>query len=183
MPGRLARFERSWSILPELPKEEKKPGKVGLWVEIVLGVIGIMFFSYIRSTGGKVPYFINPDAVLQMVPLFTGNFLRFMPYMIALAGLDIARNATTLVQGYHSAFTSWWQIATRAANIVLLAFLIGAMPLISLESFGELAGAEGFAQLGRLANTGLAIGLGLGLFGTLVEIVRSIIHEVRNPSM
>lgn len=171
------------SDLPDLPAEEKQPGKVGLIVEIVLGVIGITFFSYIQSSGGLVPYFTNPWSEMQSLRLFTESFIQYVPFMIALAGLDIARNATILVQGYHSALTNWWEIITKGANVVLMVFLVQAFPIISLEGFQQIIGTEGFANLENLANIGIKIAMGLGIFGSIVDIIRKITREIRNPTI
>jgi len=167
--------------LPELPKEEKQPGKAGLIVEIILGVIGITFFSYIQSSNGSVPYFVNPSSGLQTIPFFTENFVRFIPFIIALAGLDIARNATILVRRYHSTLTNWWEIATRGASIVLNVFLLQSLPLITLQGFINLTGVEAFANMENLNNIGIAVLLGLAILGTLVDIIRKVIRELRNP--
>lgn len=171
------------SDLPELPAEEKQPGKVCLIVEIVLGVIGITFFSYIQSTNGLVPYFTHPWSETQTMRLFTENFIQYVPFIIALAGLDIARNATILVQGYHSALTNWWEAITKGANIVLLVFLLQAFPIISLDGFQQISGAGGIAGLEKLANTGLKIAMGLGIFSNIIDIVRKVAREIRNPTV
>lgn len=90
--------------LPELPSEEKETGKIGLSIEIVLGVIGIAFFTYINSTGGRVPYFVNPQTEMELVQLFTDNFLRYVPLILALAGLDLTRSGMLLAQGIYRVF-------------------------------------------------------------------------------
>jgi len=169
--------------LPELPVEEKQPSKAGLIAETILGVIGIMFFSYIQSSNGDVPYFVNPSSGMQTIPFFTENFVNFIPFIIALAGLDIARNATILVRGYHSALTNWWEIITKGASIVLNVFLLQSLPLITLQGFVNLTGVEVFQDMEKWNNTGIAIVLGLAIFGTIIEIIRKIVREVRGPAV
>ena len=168
--------------LPELPREEKRPDKAGLIIEVILGVIGITFFSYIQSSQGNLPYFVNPDSALQSLPFFTESFVQFIPFIIALAGLDIARNATILVQGYHSALTNWWEIFTKIASIVLNVFLIQALPLITMEGFINLTGVDAFENLEKLNNTGVAILLGLAIFGTGIDVIIKTIRELKKPS-
>jgi len=172
------------SDLPELPADEKEPSKIGLSIEIALGIIGIMFFTYINSTGGRVPVFFNPQREMQLVRVFTDNFLRFVPLMLALAGLDLTRNGMLLVQGYHSALTNWWQICTQGAHVILMAFMIKSLPLITLDVFQNIDGVDlDFAHLGSLANTGLAIVMAVGMFGAVIEITRGVIREIRSPSV
>jgi hypothetical protein len=169
--------------LPELPAKEKEPNKIGLSIEIALGILGIAFFTYINSTGGFVPYFFNPQAEMEMVRLFTSNFLQYIPLMLALAGLDLTRNITVLVQGYHSALTNWWYICTQSAHVVMMGFLIKSLPLITLDAFHSIGGADmDFAHLESLANTGIAIAIAVGMVGTTIEIIRKVVREIRSPS-
>ena len=169
--------------LPELPAEEKEPGKIGLSIEIALGFIGIAFFTYVNNTGGYVPYFINPQTEMQHVLVFTDNFLRFIPVILALAGLDLTRNIMLLVQGYHSALTSWWQICTQSAQVVMMALMLKSLPLITLDAFSSIDAVDlDFAHLESLANTGIAIAMAVGLVGTSIEIIRKVIREIRSPT-
>ena len=171
------------SDLPELPENEKEVSRVGVSIEILLGVIGMVFFTYVQKTGGLLPYWINTNSSQQMIRLFTENFVHFIPFSLALTGLEIARNTTLLVQGYHSSLTNWWDVSLKVAGSVLLVFLISSLPLISLDFFQELEGASVLSQYESQANTGLAIVMGLGIFGNIVEIIQRIVREVRNPSL
>jgi len=168
--------------LPELPSEEKETGKIGLSIEIVLGVIGIAFFTYINSTGGRVPYFVNPQTEMELVQLFTDNFLRYVPLILALAGLDLTRSGMLLAQGYHSSLTNWWNICTQSAHVILMGFMIKSLPLISKNGFQSIGGVDlDFAHLETLANTGIAIAMAVGIIGTTIEIIRKVIREIRSP--
>ena len=169
--------------LPELPADEKKPGKIGLSIEIALSIIGIAFFTYVNNTGGYVPYFLNPQAEMEIVQVFTDNFLQYVPLILALAGLDLTRNIMLLVLGYHSALTNWWQICTQSAHVVMMAFMIKSMPLITLGAFRNIGAADfDFVHIESLANTGIAIGMGVGIVGTSIEIIRKVIREIRSPT-
>jgi len=171
------------SDLPELPSEEKDPGKIGLSIEIALGIIGIAFFTYINSTGGRVPYFFNPQTDMKLVQLFTDNFLQYVPLILALAGLDLTRDGMLLAQEYHSSLTNWWHICTQSAHVMLMGFMINSLPLISLNGFQSIGGVDlDFAHLETLANTGIAIGMAVGIIGTTIEIIHKVIREIRSPS-
>lgn len=175
---------QEWKIsdLPEIPAEEKEPGKIGLSIEIALGIIGILFFSYINSTGGHVPVFFNPQSEMELVQIFTDNFLRYVPFILALAGLDLTRNGMLLVQRYHSTLTNWWHICTQGAHVVLMGFMITSLPLITLESFQNLLGSDSFAPLELMANKGIAIAIAVGIVGTAIEMIPKVIREIRSPS-
>jgi hypothetical protein len=169
--------------LPELPEEDKEPSKIGLSIEIVLGAIGIAFFTYVQNSGGHVPFFSNPESEMQLMRIFTDNFLPFIPIIIALAGLDLARNITILTQGRKSSLTNWWEICTQAANVFLLGLMIKTLPIITLEGFQNYFDIEVFGRLEPWANRGLAIAMGLGIFGSTIEIIRKVVREVRKPAL
>jgi hypothetical protein len=171
------------SDLPELPEEDKEPSRIGLSIEIVLGAIGIAFFTYIQNSGGYVPFFSTPGSEIQLMRIFTDNFLPFIPMIIALAGLDLARNITILSQGRQSSLTNWWEICTQGANVFLVGLMIKALPIITLEGFQKYFDIEVFGRLEPWANTGVAIAMGLGIFGSVIEIIRKVVREIRKPAM
>ena len=169
--------------LPELSAEDKEPGKIGLSIEIALGIIGIAFFTYVNNTGGFVPYFLNPQAEMEMVRLFTDNFLQYVPLILALAGLDLTRSITLFVQGYQSSLTNWWQICTQSAHVFMMAFMLKSLPLITLDAFLSIGAVDlDFAHLESLANTGIAIAMAVGIVGTSIDIIRKVIREIRSPT-
>jgi hypothetical protein len=170
------------SDLPELPEEEKSINLVGTSFECVLSALGMIFFIYIQSTDGFLPVFMNTGENMRMVRLFTDNFLKFIPVILMLAGLDIARNITLMVQGRHSSLTNWWHIASEGANVILNGLMISALPLITLAFFNEFIHISDIARTESLANTGLAAALGLGILGSIVDIIKRATKEIRNPA-
>ena len=170
------------SELPELPQDEQAFHPVGSSFEIVLGALGIAFFTYLRITGGALPIYANPSEKIGMGSIFTENFLQFIPVILVLAGLEIGRNVTLLAQGRRSALTSWWAIAGKGANLILNGFMISALPLITLDLFRRIPGLNPSAQADQIANSILAILLGLSILGGVVDIIRSTLRELRNPT-
>ena len=169
--------------LPELPAEEKEPSKIGTSIEIALGIIGLAFFTYINSTGGRLPHFFNPQTEMVLARVFTDSFLRYVPLILVLAGLDLARNVMLLVQGYHSTLTNWWQICTQGAHAVMMAFMLKSLPLITLDVFRMVGAADmDIAHLESLANTGIAIAIAVGMVITTIDTLRKVIREIRKPS-
>ena len=170
--------------LPELPAEEKEPSKIGTSFEIALSLIGIAFFTYINSTGGRLPHFFNPQTEMELVRVFTDSFLRYVPLILILIGLDLARNIMLLVQGYHSTFTNWWQICTQGVHVVIMAFMLKSLPLITLDVAFRMVGAADMdiAQLESLANTGVAIAIAVVMVIIIIDTLRKVIREIRKPS-
>ena len=170
------------SDLPDLPEKEHAFSTVGAIAEIIVTILGMAFFTYLRFTDGALPYFINPNEFGGMGRVFTDNFVQFIPVILVLNGLEIGRAATLLAQGRYTALTNWWAIIDKGANTVLSVFLLNAMPLVTLDLFRHIPGLNPGTQADGIANTVLSILIGLSIVGGLVDIIRSTIQEVRNPT-
>jgi hypothetical protein len=170
--------------LPDLGEEEKEPTIAGNVFEIVMGVIGLAFCTYILYSGGQLPIFGSVGGKLVQTQVFTGGFMRFVPLMMALTGLGIARSAILLVQGHRTSLTAWWRICAEIASIVLTVFLLGSFPLITVLGFQSLPfpASWDFIRVDSGVNIGLKVILILSMVGSLVDIVRALIREVRNPA-
>lgn len=170
--------------LPELSEDKKGPSRVESIFEIVFGLLGLAFFTYLLNNNGAFPVYVNPAEKLGQVTIFTDNFLRFVPAMMALAGIDIARSATLLAQDRHTSLTNWWHILSQVAHVILTGLLLGAFPLISLDWMKDFALTTGwdFAAIENGANLGLKVILVLAIIGSVVEIVKWTIRELRNPA-
>jgi hypothetical protein len=170
--------------LPELSDLKKQPSRAENIIEIVFGVLGLAFFTYLLNNNGQFPIYVNPAEKIGQVSVFTENFLRFVPAMMALAGIDIARNATLLAQDRHSSLTNWWQIMSQIGHVILSGLLLSAFPLLSLDWMKDFALTSGwnFAQIENGANLGLKVILVLAIIGSVVEIIKWMIRELSNPA-
>jgi len=170
------------SDLPDLPEKEQVFRPIGAIAEIIVTVLGMAFFTYLRFTGGALPYFVNPNQFGGMGRIFTDNFVQFIPVILVLNGLEIGRAATLLAQGRYTALTNWWAIIDKGANMVLSVFLLNAMPLVTLEFFRQIFDTGPGPQADATANTVLSVLIGLSIVGGLVDVIHSTIQEVRNPT-
>lgn len=170
--------------LPELSDMKKGPSRAESIIEIVFGVLGLAFFTYLLNNNGAFPIYVNPAEKLGQVKVFTDNFLRFVPAMMALAGLDIARSATLLAQDRHSSLTNWWHILSQVGHVILTGLLLGAFPLIALDWMKDFAMTSGwdFAAIENGVNIGLKVILVLAIVGSVVEIIKWTIRELSNPA-
>jgi len=169
--------------LPELAAEDKNPSLPENIFEIIFGVIGLAFFTYIINSGGCLPIFWNRESQHSIL-IFTESFMRFVPIMMALSGLEIARSATLAAQARHSSVTNWWHIFTQVASMVLTGFLLGSFPLITLEGFSSQPFTAGWdiARIDNGVHLGLKIIMILSLIGSGVEIIRRLFREVSNTA-
>ncbi len=167
--------------LPNLNEDQKKPSTTGMIADIVASTLGLLFFTYLLGSQGSFPIYINPWEKLGQVQIFTDNFLRFVPAMMAIAGVEIARNALHLVWGRRTAVTDGLYYLTEGAHIVLSAFLLGAFPLISLEFMREFIGMAGWnsQQVQNGVDIFIRIGLILSIFGSVVNIIKRIVKTLK----
>jgi len=170
--------------LPELAEEEKDPSVAVIIFEIVMGVIGMAFLSFIYNNGGMIIFIKNPQSSAQVVQIFTENFLRFVPTMLALAGLDVARSSLLLAQGQRTSLSNWWRICLKAANIVLTFFLLQAFPLFTLTGVQALPNAPdiGYANITNGINIGFRVIFALSIVGNAIELIRYLYREITSPA-
>ncbi len=170
--------------LPELAETESRFSAAGSIFEIVLGVLGLAFFTYIIRTGGMIPFVSSMGEAVQQARVFLDGFMRFVPAMMVFTGLGIARNATLLAQGRRTSLTNWWEVVTEAASGVVTVLMLAAFPLVTTGGFQKFftAAEWDFARIDAGVNLGLRIILILGLIGSVVDIMRATIREVRQPA-
>jgi len=181
----LAEFDKfNADSLPELGESDKGETITETVLEIVFGVIGLAFFTYVLNNHGLFPVKINTMETAALIPLFTDSFLRFMPFMMAVTGLEVSRSATLLAQGRPTSLTNWWNILTHGANMVLSVFLLRSFPLITADGFRSLPlpADWDFSRIEAGVNTGLRVILILSLVGTGVEIIRRLVREAKNSA-
>lgn len=169
--------------LPQLPEEQQEVKRVGKAFEILLGIMGLVFFTYMRSTAGFVPYRTSLSGQAHMVPFFSANFVRMIPFILVLAAVDLARNIMLYVQKQHTALTSWWHIISESANVVLLGFLLSSLPLFTLDILNQFMDAESVLTIQPIVNIGMAIALGIGIVGGVSDIVKGILRERKHPTI
>lgn len=169
--------------LPQLSEAEKMPSRGETIFELIAGVFGLAFFTYILKTNGALPVVSTLGAVVKLVPVFTSGFMRFVPYILVLTGVAIARAATLLVQGQRTRLTTWWQVVEEIAHFVLTVFMLAAFPLFTVKDllaipFGNI---WDLSRVDATANLGLFVILIVGLVaGSLVTIIRTIRSQVKN---
>ena len=170
--------------LPELGEADKEQSITETVLEVVFGVIGLAFFTYILNNNGLFPIKFSPMEKVALIPIFTDSFLRFMPFMMAVTGLEVARSATLLAQGRESSITNWWHIFTQGANMILSVFLLRVFPLITVAGFKTLPlpADWDFARIETGVNTGLKVIIILSLVGTGLDIIRRVYRQAKNSA-
>jgi len=176
------RDEYKASELPQLPQSEKKFDRVETIFEIIFGMIGLAFLTYIQTSGGTFPVRFSAGESAQFIQIFTDKYLPLIPFAMGITGLELAHSITLFVQGHHSGLTNWWRIATQIANVVLMGFVLNAMPIVTLNALNEAWLNLDITNLDRTANTIISVLTGLGIFGTIIDICIKTYREIKEPS-
>ena len=170
------------SELPQLPQREKKFDRPETIFEIIFGMIGLAFLTYLHASGGAFPLRSSAGESAQFIQIFTDNYLPLIPFAMGITGLELARSTTLFVQGHHSGLTNWWQISTQIANVILMGFVLNAMPIITLTLLNEVWLNLDIANLDATVNTGISILIGLGIVGTIIDISIRTYREIKEPT-
>jgi hypothetical protein len=168
--------EKEWD--PASLLKEPEPADVKQWepiLTIVFTFIVLSIFNFNRQLIGL--YNFDGDT-WTVIPLLTDAFFRWLPLMNVSWVAEIILNGMLLRTGRWSTSTRLFSIGIKAIQIVILALLLGGPSILtitpeSLKASGVFD-ADTAETLGTLAQTGIRIALGLGIFGTVIEIIKSI---------
>jgi hypothetical protein len=171
--------------LPTLDESEKQPYIPGILFEIVMEMLGFAFFIYILSTNGSFPVYINPLEKVGQVRIFTDNYLRFVPGMMAITGLEVIRSTMLLVQGRRNLLTGGMKFLTEIGHIFISALLLGAFPIITVDFMKPFADLTSWnlVQIQEGVNIGLKWILILSIVGSGVGMIKQLIRFLRGKNI
>ncbi len=179
--------EKEWD--PASLMKEPEPDEVKLWepiLTIVFTFVVISLFNFNRqllalqygyNNGLYIGWWVTGPGQRGVIPLFTEAFFRWLPLMNIGWVADIILNGLLLRAGKWTIGTRLFSIAIKAFQTVILALLITGPSIMgitaeSLQASGvfNVATAE---VIGNMAQTAALIALGLGIFGNIVEIIKT----------
>lgn len=172
--------EEKWD--PAALQKEPEPQEIKIWepiLAIVATFIAISIFNFNQHVIGF--YYLDSDG-WQVTPLLSEAFFRWLPLMNIAWVAEIVLNGMLLRSGKWTTSSQLLSIGTKLFQIVILALLIAGPSILALTSDNlQAAGVndpEVLNILEVMANRGMDIILGLGIFGTLIEIIKSIYKMV-----
>jgi hypothetical protein len=167
--------EKEWD--PASLLKEPEPSDVKSWepiLTIVFTFIVISIFNFNRQLIG----FYNFDGdTWTVTPLLTDAFFRWLPLMNIAWIAEIILNGMLVRTGRWTASTRFFSIGIKTLQIVILALLLTGPSILTITPESLRASGifdTGTAEtLGTMAQTGVRIALGLGIFGTAIEIIKA----------
>lgn len=128
---RVVAKDKAWdpSTLKETPDGQRIQPLSLVWEITVNAALLILFNLYQDQVG--IYYFRNHQ--WTMVPVLTGTFFHYLPFMNIIWSAQIAKNLILLRQGVWTTLTRWFNIAIRLGTIALAAVLLKAGSLVSIS--------------------------------------------------
>ena len=168
--------EEKWD--PASLKKEPEPQEVKVWEPILAIVFTFIALSIFNFNPHLIGFYYLDGNEWQVTPLLSEAFFRWLPLMNIAWIAEIVLNGMLLRSGKWTTSTRLVSIGTKVFQIVILGLLIAGPSILALTTDSlQAAGVndpEALNILETMANTGMDIVLGLGIFGTLVEIIKSI---------
>lgn len=168
--------EKEWD--PASLKKEPESDEVKIWepiFAIVFTFIAISIFNF-NPQWLVIPLIVDENVTL--IPALTDAFFRWLPWINAGWVAEIILNGMLIRTGRWNLPTRLVSIGIKIFQAVILYFLFTGPSILAvnaetLQATGIFE-ADAAQKLGELAQNGIRIVLGLAIFGTLIEIVKSI---------
>jgi hypothetical protein len=178
--------DKEWD--PASLTKEPEPDDVKPWepiLAIVFIFIALSIFNFNPQLIGV--YNFNGEKWTSF-PLFTDAFFRLLPLINIGWVAEIILNGMLLRSGRWDTSTRLVSIGIKVFQIVILFLLVTGPAFLaitpeSLKASGIFDDEEAAQTLGVMAQQGIRIALSLGIFGTVVEIIKTIYKMVtQRPS-
>jgi hypothetical protein len=167
--------------------KEPEPNDVKPWEPILAIVFTFIALSIFNFNPQLIGFYSFNNDKWTVVPALTEAFFRWLPLLNIAWIAEIILNGMLLRSGR-------WDLSARLVSIGINIFQIAILYLLitgpsilavtpeSLEASGIFS-ADSAQTLGTMAQLGIRIALGLGIFGTGVEIIKSVIKlATQRPS-
>jgi len=168
--------EKEWD--PSSLMKEPEPQDVKIWEPILGIVFTFIALSIINFNQQLIGIYYLEGNEWKVLPLLTEAFFRWLPLMNIAWIAEIILNGMLLRTGRWDTPTRLVSIAIKVFQIVIIALLFTGPSILAItpESLkaGGIPDAEVARTLSELAQQGIRVVLGLAIFGTVVEIIKSV---------
>lgn len=172
--------DKEWD--PAALKKEPEPDDVKIWEPMLAIVFTFIAMSIFNFNPQLIGFYYLDGNEWHVLPLLSEAFFRWLPLMNIAWVAEIVLNGMLLRSGKWTTSTRLVSIATKLFQMVILGLLIAGPSILALTPDSlQAAGVndlEALNILGTMADKGLDIILGLAIFGSLVEIIKSIYKMV-----
>jgi len=159
--------------------KEPEPQDVKLWERIVAIVLTFMAISIFNFNQQLIGIYHLDGNEWKVIPILSDAFFRWLPLMNIGWIADIILNGMLIRTGRWQVSTRLFSIGIKIFQIVILALLISGPSILLVTPESLLAGGipdmDTAQTLSTLAQQGIRAVLGLAIFGTIVDVIKTII--------
>lgn len=167
---------------PAALKKEPEPTEIKLWEPILAIVMTFIALSIFNFNPQVIGIYYLDKTEWHVLPILSDAFFRWLPLMNIAWVAEIILNGMLLRSGKWTTSTRLVSVGIKLFQIFILAMLISGPSILAFtpESLktGGITDPNAIEVLSQLAHTGIRIALGLGIFGTAVEIIKSVYKMV-----
>ena len=158
--------------------KEPEPNKVKIWEPIVAIVFTFIAISIINFNPQLISLYYLDGNTWHTVPILSDAFFRWLPLMNVAWVIEIIRNGMLLRTGEETVSTRLTSIGVKLLNIFILAMLIAGPSVLALttESLttAGVTDPDALSALTIFADKGMDIVFGIAIFGTTVDIIKTL---------
>ncbi len=165
--------------------KEPEPDDVKAW-ELIFGIVFIFIFISIFNFNADIVgiYSFNSEG-WTFIPILTDAFFRALPLMNIGWIAEIILNGILLRTGRWQTSTRLFSIAIKVFQIFILAMLLSGPAILAITpetlSKAGIDDAEAIRVLGIMASQGIRIILGLAIFGSVADIIKTGVKIIQKP--
>ncbi|MBI2333914.1 MAG: hypothetical protein HYU84_17455 [Chloroflexi bacterium] len=167
--------EKEWD--PASLKKEPEPDDVKIWEPILAIVFTFIALSIFNFNPQLIGIYYLDGNEWHVLPVLSEAFFRWLPLMNIGWVAEIVLNGMLLRAGKWTTSTRLFSIGTKLFQIFILAMLISGPSILAFtaESLtkGGITDPEAVNILMLLAKQGMKFILGLAIFGTVIEVIKS----------
>lgn len=167
--------EKEWD--PASLKREPEPDDVKIWEPILAIVFTFIALSLFNFNPQLIGIYYLDGNEWHVLPLLSEAFFRWLPLLNIAWVAEIVLNGMLLRTEKWTTGTRLVSIGTKLFQIFILAMLISGPSILAFTPETLMTGGiddpEAIDALMMLAHTGMKVVLGLAIFGTVVEIIKS----------
>jgi hypothetical protein len=171
---------------PASLKKEPEPDEVKIWEPIFAIVFTFIAISIFNFSPQWLSIFIFSDDKTAFIPALTDAFFRWLPWINIAWVAEIVMNGMLIRAGRWTMSTRLFSIGIKIFQVVIGYFLLIGPSILgvtpeALQATGVFD-VESAQTLGQLAQNGIRGAIGVIIFITLIEIVKSIYKLITQRS-
>ena len=164
--------------LPEMTNPQNV--RVGGHISAIIG--GLIWISVLICLLNQGEIYAWIEEKQYLVGTVNNGFKAILPYFIVVSGLELANHAVILVQQVLTTFTRWCKVTLDVANTILLAVLLGRLPLVDFSTNTVPQSLQGqFHTLEPMIHKSFAGFLIFLVCVSVIGVIKSIITESKKP--